>query len=142
MPSSVIKGMLAGIGVTLILKQVPHAVGYDADAEGDMSFVEASGQTTLSTLAESLQQIQPAAVLAALLGVAVMLWWPRLPVARLRPGPAPMNAGGLGVALNEMLPRLLPGPVSYTPLRAHENGLELGCRLLLEQKKKKQHHKN
>ncbi len=107
-PSSVIKGMLAGIGLTLILKQVPHAVGYDADAEGDMSFVEASGQTTLSTLAESLQQIQPAAVLAALLGVAVMLWWARLPVARLRQVPAPMIAVGLGVALNEMLRWLLP----------------------------------
>ena len=34
-PSSVVKGMLAGIGLTLILKQVPHAVGYDADAEGE-----------------------------------------------------------------------------------------------------------
>ena len=50
-PSSVIKGMLAGIGITLILKQVPHAVGYDSDAEGDLSFVESSGETTLSTLA-------------------------------------------------------------------------------------------
>ena len=45
-PSSVIKGMLAGIGITLILKQVPHAVGYDSDAEGDLSFVEPSGETT------------------------------------------------------------------------------------------------
>jgi len=47
-PSSVIKGMLAGIGITLILKQIPHAVGYDSDAEGDMAFIEASGQTTIS----------------------------------------------------------------------------------------------
>lgn len=107
-PSSVIKGMLAGIGLTLILKQVPHAVGYDADAEGDMSFIEASGQTTLSTLAESLQQVQPAAVLAAMLGVAVMLWWPRSPFARTRLLPAPMVAVALGVALNEALRWYLP----------------------------------
>ncbi len=107
-PSSVIKGMLAGIGLTLILKQVPHAVGYDADAEGDMSFLEASGQTTLSTLAESLQQVQPAAVLAALLGVAVMLWWPRSPFSRIRLLPAPMIAVALGLAVNESLRWYLP----------------------------------
>lgn len=108
-PSSVIKGMLAGIGITLILKQVPHAVGFDQDAEGDMSFFESSGQTTLSTLAESLQQIQPGAALAALLGVAVMLWWPRSPFARVRLLPAPLFAVGIGVAVNELLRVYLPG---------------------------------
>jgi MFS superfamily sulfate permease-like transporter len=107
-PSSVIKGMLAGIGITLILKQVPHAVGYDSDAEGDMSFIEPLGQTTLSTLAESLQQIQPGAVVAALLGVAVMLWWPRSPFAHVRLLPAPLVAVGIGVGFNEWLRQSLP----------------------------------
>ena len=107
-PSSVIKGMLAGIGLTLILKQLPHALGYDSDQEGDMSFIESSGSTTLGSLAESLQQIQPGAVAAALLGVAVMLWWPRSPFARVRLLPAPMIAVGAGVALNEILRMALP----------------------------------
>jgi MFS superfamily sulfate permease-like transporter len=107
-PSSVIKGMLAGIGITLILKQVPHAVGYDRDAEGDMSFIEPSGQTTLSTLAEALQQVQPGAALAALLGVVVMLWWPRSPFARIRLLPAPLFAVGIGLAVNELLRVYLP----------------------------------
>lgn len=107
-PSSVIKGMLAGIGISLILKQVPHAVGYDSDAEGDMSFFETADQTTLSTLAESLQHIQLGAVMAALLGVAVMLWWPRSPFARVRLLPAPMMAVGVGVAVNELLRTYLP----------------------------------
>ena len=106
-PSSVIKGMLAGIGITLILKQVPHAVGYDSDAEGDLSFIEPSGETTLSTLADSLQQIQPGAVIAALLGVAVMLWWPRSPFARIRLLPAPMIAVAAGVGVNELF-RVVP----------------------------------
>ena len=107
-PSSVIKGMLAGIGITLILKQIPHAVGYDSDAEGDMSFFESSGQTTLSTFAESLQQIQPGAVAAAVLGVAVMLWWPRSPFARVRLLPAPLVAVGVGLGINELLRLYLP----------------------------------
>ncbi len=107
-PSSVIKGMLAGIGITLILKQVPHAVGYDSDAEGDLSFVESSGETTLSTLAASLQQIQIGAVIAALVGVAVMLWWPRSPFARVRLLPAPLLAVGAGVGINELFRVYLP----------------------------------
>src|SRR5688572_8152691 len=40
-PSSVIKGMLAGIGLTIILKQRPHAFGYDADPEGSLAFAQA-----------------------------------------------------------------------------------------------------
>jgi len=107
-PSSVIKGMLAGIGITLILKQVPHAVGYDSDAEGDLSFIEPSGETTLSTLAASLQQIQPGAVIAALLGIAVMLWWPRSPFARIRLLPASLIAVAAGVGVNELFQVYLP----------------------------------
>ena len=39
-PSSVIKGMLSGIGIIIILKQIPHAFGYDKDYEGSLSFPE------------------------------------------------------------------------------------------------------
>ena len=37
-PSAVIKGMLTGIGLIIILKQIPHFFGYDADPEGDFAF--------------------------------------------------------------------------------------------------------
>ena len=107
-PSSVIKGMLAGIGLTLVLKQVPHAVGYDADAEGDMSFIEPSGQTTIGTLAEALQQVQPGAMLAAVVGILVMRWWPRSPFARVRLLPSPMIAVAGGLAVNELLRLYVP----------------------------------
>jgi len=43
-PSSVIKGMLTGIGLLIILKQIPHALGYDKDAEGDLSFFQRTGK--------------------------------------------------------------------------------------------------
>ena len=49
-PSAVIKGMLAAIGLILIMKQLPHAVGYDADAEADLSFLEDDSHTRLSFL--------------------------------------------------------------------------------------------
>lgn len=107
-PSSVINGMLAGIGITLILKQVPHALGYDIDAEGDMSFIESSGETTLSTLVQALQQVQPGAVLVALLGVAVMIWWSRVGISRVRYLPAPLVAVAVGLVVNELCLLVLP----------------------------------
>jgi len=40
-PNSVIKGMLAAIGIILILKQLPHLVGFDKDFLGDETFSQA-----------------------------------------------------------------------------------------------------
>lgn len=45
-PSNVIKGLLASIGILLILKQIPHAVGFDKDQEGDFSFYQPDGENT------------------------------------------------------------------------------------------------
>jgi MFS superfamily sulfate permease-like transporter len=107
-PTSVIKGMLAAIGLTLILKQVPHAVGYDADYQGDFAYVEASGETTFTAIAHALQQVQPGAIIVALVGVALMALWPRTPLARFRLLPAPLVAVLLGVALNEAFAAFVP----------------------------------
>ena len=49
-PSSVIKGMLAGIGIIIFLKQIPHAFGYDADPEGDLAFQQTDGQNTFTEI--------------------------------------------------------------------------------------------
>src|SRR4028118_1654950 len=56
-PGSVIKGMLTAIGIIIILKQLPHAVGYDADPEGDMAFQQSDGNNTFSALLQTLQSI-------------------------------------------------------------------------------------
>ena len=64
-PSAVIKGMLAAIGVILIIKQLPHAVGYDADFEGDETFAQTNAENTLSALVQMLEQIQLGAVVIA-----------------------------------------------------------------------------
>ena len=53
-PSSVIQGMLSGIGILIILKQIPHAFGYDADYEGDLTFQQADGENTFSELINML----------------------------------------------------------------------------------------
>jgi MFS superfamily sulfate permease-like transporter len=49
-PNSVLKGMLAGIGLVIILKQIPHALGYDLAAFGDMGFLEAGRSNTFQSI--------------------------------------------------------------------------------------------
>lgn len=74
-PSSVIKGMLTGIGIVIILKQIPHAFGYDADYEGDFAFFQPDGQNTLSELFYMLDYISFNSLLVAVLGFVIILFW-------------------------------------------------------------------
>ncbi len=74
-PSAVIKGMLTAIGIIIILKQIPHAVGYDADYEGDMSFRQADGYNTFSELSHMLNYISLPAVLISVMSLLILLLW-------------------------------------------------------------------
>ena len=74
-PSSVIKGMLTGIGLLIILKQIPHALGWDKDAVGDDSFLQADGQNTFSEIVKALDFITPGAVLIAGISLAILILW-------------------------------------------------------------------
>lgn len=72
-PNNVIKGMLAGIGILLILKQLPHLVGYDKDIEGDETFIQLNGENTFSSIINSLNHLTPVAVLIGLIGLAILI---------------------------------------------------------------------
>lgn len=74
-PSSVIKGMLTGIGIIIILKQIPHAFGYDKDYEGDLGFSQADGGNTFSELYRMLDYITPGAVIVSVIAMAILLLW-------------------------------------------------------------------
>lgn len=74
-PSAVINGMLSGIGIIIFLKQIPHAMGYDRDYEGDMSFFQNDNYTTLSELGHMLDFIAPGAVFISLFCLAILLLW-------------------------------------------------------------------
>ncbi|MES2525844.1 MAG: SulP family inorganic anion transporter [Bdellovibrionota bacterium] len=77
-PSSVIRGMLAAIGLILILKQFPHAVGYDADYMGDESFQETGGQNTFSRLFSTLQMIHWGAIMVSLTAFLIIVGWEKM----------------------------------------------------------------
>jgi len=74
-PNSVIKGMLAAIGIILILKQLPHLVGYDKNFEGDETFIQVSGENTFSAVLNSLNHITPLAVFIGITGIAILIFY-------------------------------------------------------------------
>ncbi len=76
-PSSVIKGMLSGIGIIIILKQIPHAFGYDKVPEGNESFLQPDNQNTFSELFNMLNYVQPGAVIVTLVSLAILIFWDR-----------------------------------------------------------------
>ena len=74
-PSSVINGMLTGIGLLIILKQIPHALGWDKDVEGDDAFFQTDGQNTFTEIINALQFFTPGAVIIAALSLTLLILW-------------------------------------------------------------------
>ncbi|UII77856.1 SulP family inorganic anion transporter [Flagellimonas sp. HMM57] len=74
-PSSVIKGMLTGIGIIIILKQIPHFFGYDSDPEGDFSFFQVDGENTFSEILNAINFISPGATLIAVIALIILIVW-------------------------------------------------------------------
>lgn len=104
-PSSVIKGMLAAIGIILILKQIPHAFGYDRDFEGDESFFQADGENTFTELFHAFSFITPGALIICVMSIIILLVWEVPAVRRLKAArfvPAPLIVVILGLVMNEI----------------------------------------
>lgn len=111
-PNSVIKGMLAAIGLVLVLKQLPHAMGDDRDFEGDEAFQQPDQLNTFSEIWASVQAASPGAILISLVSLAILLLWESRQVRRFRWAgmiPPALVVVILGTLINEALVLWQPG---------------------------------
>jgi MFS superfamily sulfate permease-like transporter len=102
-PNSVIKGMLAAIGLILILKQFPHLIGYDSDFEGDETFLQANSENTFSSLFGAFRHITPVAALIGIACLAFHFIWEKLVTGKkgfFKLLPAPLIIVVIGVGIN------------------------------------------
>ncbi len=97
-PSAVIEGMLAAIGIILIMKQFPHAVGYDADFEGDEAFKQADQNNTFSGILRAFSKINYGATIIAIVSIVLLIYWPKF--KKLAVVPAPLLVVLSGVILS------------------------------------------
>ncbi len=105
-PSSVIKGMLTAIGLILILKQIPHALGDDRDYEGDEHFFQPDGENTFTEIALALQNIDTGALIISLISLCILIGWDKKaiksqPWSKMIPGP--LVAVVVGILINQLL---------------------------------------
>ncbi len=77
-PTSVIKGMLTGIGLLIILKQIPHALGYDFEYEGSESFFTGDGENTFSLIMKAWDILTPGALLISAVSLAILILWDKV----------------------------------------------------------------
>ena len=90
-PSTVIKGMLAGIGVILMLKQFPHMLGYNESSMASEAFLE-QNENSFTEIWLAIKNMRPGAVLLSAFSLGILLLWDRPwfkqhPVMRYVPGP-------------------------------------------------------
>ena len=101
-PTNVIEGMLAGIGVIIFLKQIPHAFGYDKDYEGDLAFLQTDGENTFSELFQVIGHIQLGSVVITLISLALLIAWTKVTfLKKLKLVPAALIAVIVSILVNE-----------------------------------------
>lgn len=110
-PSSVIKGMLAAIGLTLILKEIPHTLGYDKDYMGDIALKQFDGHNTFNEIFYALEGISPAAVIISVVSLALLIlfekpFMKRFGVFKFLPGALFVVLAG--IALNYLFSQIRP----------------------------------
>ena len=102
-PTNVIEGMLAGIGIIIILKQLPHAFGYDSDFEGDQAFLQSDGSNTISSLLRIVDYIQLGSIIITTLSLSILIAWDKVPfLKKFKLIPGALIAVILGVVFNEI----------------------------------------
>jgi len=131
-PSAVITGMLSGIGIIIFLKQIPHAVGYDRDYEGDIAFAQADHYTTFSELSHMLGAITPGAVIIAAASLAILILWEQPFMKKQRffqlvPGSLVAVIAGvlINLALRKFYPSLALGAEHLVSIPVAQSGADL-----------------
>lgn len=107
-PSNVINGLLSSIGLILILKQIPHAFGYDGIPEEDFSFIQSDHQNTFTELLNILNYFSYGAIVISLISILVLIFWDKIPNQSIRKIPSSIIVVLLGIGLNALFSKYIP----------------------------------
>lgn len=100
-PNNVIEGMLAGIGVIIFIKQIPHAFGYDKDFGGE-SFVQSDGQNNFMEFFSFLEHVQLGSVIITAISLTILIGWNKIDFFnKIKLVPPALVAVIVGIVINE-----------------------------------------
>ena len=131
-PSSVIKGMLAAIGITLILKEIPHALGYDANFMGDESFLQPDNHNTFSQLIYAIKAISPGAFLTTIISIIILVLFEKpflrkIALFKILPGALFVVVLGILITIvsSWYFPQFSPSADHLVSLPINKNGFDI-----------------
>lgn len=102
-PTNVIEGMLAGIGIIIFLKQIPHAFGMDKDFLGDLSFMQNDGKNTFTEITSLIGNINLGSVIITAISLAILIVWNKISFLKnLKLVPAALVAVIVGIIINQL----------------------------------------
>lgn len=107
-PSNVIQGLLASIGIILILKQIPHSVGFDINPEEDFIFFQKDGENTFSELLNIHKYFSWGAVIISTISLSLMFVYDKLKWQALRYIPSPILVILIGIVWNQIFKNFVP----------------------------------
>ncbi len=107
-PTSVIEGMLAGIGLTIIFKQLPDAFGYVKTAAHNAGIEDGEEGVAMEPIRNLIDHIEPGAVVIALIGIAILILWSTKAMSKFKMIPAGLLVVILGTLLNELFRAVAP----------------------------------
>lgn len=107
-PGNVIKGMLTAIGIIIILKQIPHAFGYDSNGEGQLAFIQPDGKNTFSALLEPLSKIHVGVTIITFVALALLIIWEKPFMKKVKLLPGALVAVIVSVLINQVFVAFAP----------------------------------
>lgn len=127
-PDSVIKGMLVAIGIVIILKQIPHALGRDNDYEGEFEFQQlADGENTISEIYRAIETASTGAVVISLVSLIFLIGWGRIASRSTKTFfknfPSALVVVFIGIGLNEFFRVSVPD--WYMGTKAHQHMVQI-----------------
>lgn len=107
-PSSVIQGLLAAIGMILILNQIPHALGFELNFADDFSFVSTDQVFSIHRWVQPETAFTPFPLLIASGSVLILIFWKKITNPRLRMLPPSLLVVGFGIGINLLIQYFFP----------------------------------
>ncbi|MRS65075.1 SulP family inorganic anion transporter [Larkinella terrae] len=126
-PDSVIRGLLVAIGLVIILKQIPHALGRDNDYEGEFEFSQlADGENTISEIYRAIVTASTGAVIISIASFLLLYFWDKAAkkgVGFFKNFPGALAVVILGIGLNELFKNSMPE--WYMGTSAHQHMVQI-----------------
>lgn len=108
MPTSIIKGLLAGIGIILILSQLPYSIGYELDKSKMLNFSEDFLDNAPAMISEFLNAFTLGAIVISIISLGILIFWDKTPLKNFKLIPPALVVVLLGVVLNQLFKYVIP----------------------------------